>query len=361
MDFKQVLKEQIENVAPTEKISEIEKSANELSQGMSDYFSFDNIVNSTLKGESFMNSPDFVSDLKGLLYYEIKCSMILGIEILLICIVTGLLSELSSSLERNSVAKVSSMVCAFVIAGLTLNGFNTAYILCMDSVSSMVSTMEILAPVLLGILIATGSISSGTVMSPMIIGAVTGTGIILKKIILPLLFGSSILTILNCLTEKNYVKKLSKLMRNAAVIATGLIVTVLSGIISVQGLITEASDGLLINTAKYSLSTFIPIVGGFTSDTAELFIKCMSSIKSLTGVFGIVMLLLMILIPLIKIMLIALIYKLTAAAAETISGASVSDGLNDAGSCLTAMGSVLFFTALLFIIFISIIVGIKGG
>ena len=161
---------------------------------------------------------------------------------------------------------------------------------------------------------------------------------------------------MNCLTEKDYVNKLSKLLRNAAVAVTGLLMAILSGIVSVQGLITDASDGLLINTAKYSLSTFIPIVGGFTADTAELFIKCMNTIKSIVGVFGMIVIILVIIVPLIKVLVISLIYKITAAVAEPICDSKISDGINDMGSCLISLGAIMFFAALLFIIFISAIV-----
>ena len=282
-------------------------------------------------------------------------------EILIICIIIGLLKNLSSSFGKKSISDISLLVCTMIIIGISINSFRLAYDLCIDSVTTMVSTMEILTPILLGILISTGSIASGTIMSPVVIGAVSGTGIIIKRIILPAMFAATILVLVNCLTEKDYVNKLSKLLRNAAVAVTGLILAVLSGIISVQGLITDASDGLLINTAKYSLSTFIPIVGGFTADTAELFIRCMSTIKSIVGVFGIITLVLVILVPLIKLLIIALIYKITAAATEPICAGKISDGLNDMGSCIVSLSAVMFFTALLFIIFISIIVSMGGG
>ena len=103
--------------------------------------------------------------------------------------------------------------------------------------------------------------------------------VLIKTIILPALFASTMLSLINCLTEKNYVNQLSRLIRNAALIVTGLILAILSGIFSVQGLLTDTSDGLLINAARYSLSTFIPIVGGFTADTVELFLRCMRSVS----------------------------------------------------------------------------------
>lgn len=361
MNYKEIIEKQLNNVIDWEEFEKISRQTKEISGGLSDQFSLENILEATLNGESFFNNQEAIQGLKELFLYEIKSSLVLCIEILIICIVIGLLKNIGSSFGNTSLADISMLVCTMVIIGISINSFRITYNLALDSLSTMVSTMEIISPVLLGILIATGSITSGTILSPVILGSVTGFGIILKKIILPALFTATILGLINCLTEKDYVNKLSKLIRNAAVIATGLILAILSGIISVQGLITETSDGLLINTAKYSLSTFIPIVGGFTSDTVELFIKCMGSIKSVVGVFGILTLIMLILVPLLKIIIVAVIYKLTAAVTEPISERKISDGLNEMGSCLISVASVIFFAALLFIIFITTIVKIGGA
>lgn len=361
MDYEQILEEQMNNVVEPGQTDSISEEAARLTEGMTDGFTLDKILETTLNGESIFSSQQLIDSFKSLVIYEIRAALVLGIEILIICIITGLLKNLSSSFGKKSVSDISMMVCTMIIIGISVNSFRLTYNLAIDSVTTMVNTMEILTPILLGILISTGSITSGTIMSPVMIGTITGTGIILKRIILPAMFAATILALINCLTEKDYVNKLSKLLRNAAVAVTGLLLAILSGIISVQGLITDASDGLLINTAKYSLSTFIPIVGGFTADTAELFIKCMSTIKSIVGVFGIVTLTLVILVPLIKLLVIALIYKITAAAAEPICDSNISDSLNDMGSCIVSLGAIMFFTALLFIIFISVILGMGGG
>ena len=361
MDYEKILEEQMNNVIDPEQAGIISEKAGEISGSIAEEFTMEKILEATLSGESIFKSQQLIDGLKSLVLYEIRAALVLGVEILIICIIIGLVRNLSSSFGKKSMSDITLMVCTMIIIGISVNSFRLAYELAVDSVTTMVSTMEILTPILLGILISTGSIASGTVMSPVVIGAVTGTGIILKRLILPAMFAATILTLVNGLTEKDYVNKLSKLLRNAALAVTGLIIAILSGIISVQGLITDASDGLLINTAKYSLSTFIPIVGGFTADTAELFVRCMGTIKSIVGIFGIIALILVILTPQIKLLAIALIYKLTAAAAEPICESKISDGLNDMGSCIISLGAVLFFAALLFIIFISVIIGMGGG
>ena len=364
MDYDKIVKEQFDNVLTDEQIAAINglsRDISDVSGGLSDQFSLENIIDATLNGESIFQNTDIINNLKELLSFEVRTAMATGVEILTICIFLGILNNLSVSLGKKSVTSISQLVCTMIIIGISIKSFDIAYELCLSSVTTLVNTMEIITPILIGILISTGRIATGTIFSPVIIGSVTGTGILLKKIILPAMFGASLLTMINCLTEKNYVNKLSKFIRNTAVAVTGLILAVMSGIISVQGLITETSDGLLINAAKYSMSTFIPIVGGFTSDTAELFIKCMSSIKSIVGVFGIMTLIMIIIVPIIKIIFAALVYKIVSAATEPIIENKISDGLNDMGNCLISMASIMFFSSLLFIVFLSIIVNTGNG
>lgn len=361
MDYEKILEEQMNNIIDSDQAAKLSEKADEITGGLSESFTIDKILDATLNGESIFNSSELIDGIKSLVLYEIRTALVLGIEILFICIVIGLLKNLASSFGKKSMSDISLLICTMIIIGICVNSFRLAYNLCIDSLTTMVSTMEIITPILLGILISTGRIASGTIMSPVVIGSVTGTGIILKRVILPAMFAATILALINCLTEKDYVNKLSKLLRNSAVAVTGLLMAILSGVISVQGLITDASDGLLINTAKYSLSTFIPIVGGFTADTCELFVKCMSTIKSIVGVFGMITIVIVILMPLIKILVIALIYKITAAAAEPICDSKISDGINDMGSCMISLGAIMFFAALLFIIFVSAIVGMGGG
>ena len=361
MDYQEILRKQMEETLDAQQFDALSEQVRAYSAGLSDDFTLEKILTSALEGESLFDAPVLIENLKTLFLYEVKGALLLAVQILTVCIAVGLLQSLASSFGKKSLAGIGQLICTMVIIGISINSFRLIYELSLDTVTTMVNTMTLVAPILFGILIATGSIASGTILNPMMLGAVTGFGLIIKTIILPALFAATILGLINCLTEKNYVNKLSKLIRNAAVIVTGMILALLSGIFSVQGLLSDTSDGLLINAARYSISTFIPIVGGFTSDTVELFLRCMRSIKGVVGIFGILTLILLTLVPLLKMLAAAVIYKLTAAAAEPITDSKIADGLNDMGSCMISIASIVFFTSLLFIIFISIVVGIGGG
>ena len=250
------------------------------------------------------------------------------------------------------------MTCSIVIIGLAMANFNTIYQLTIDSMKTIAYTMDILLPILIAILISMGQVASGTIMSPLLLTAVTIFQTIIKNIVLPAVFISTVLSLINCLTEKDYVNQLSKFIRQLALFVTGIIMTLMSGIIAIQGLIAKTSDSLLIGTAKYSIDEFIPIVGGFTADTIELFIKCMGSIKNVVGLFGIILIVILILTPIIKILAISVIYKVTALLIEPIASKKLSNGIGDIGTSLVTMGAILFFASLLFIIFITSIINL---
>ena len=100
-------------------------------------------------------------------------------------------------------------------------------------------------------------------------GAVTGFSALMEHIVLPLVFLSAVFTMINSITEKDYVKKLAGFLRKGTIFLTGLAVTVFTGIAAIQGMVTKAADGILINTTKFSLDNFVPIVGGFAADSAN--------------------------------------------------------------------------------------------
>lgn len=107
-----------------------------------------------------------------------------------------------------------------------------------------------------------GGISSGSIGSA-VAGAVTGFSCLDGAYRTALVFLSAVFTMDNSITEKDYVKKLAGFLRKGTIFLTGLAVTVFTGIAAIQGMVTKAADGILINTTKFSLDNFVPIVGGF--------------------------------------------------------------------------------------------------
>ena len=319
------------------------------------------IIKSLLKGEPVFNINDIVDSVTHLLFQELQSSIILGVQLVIICIIIGLLKNLSNSFSNDAVSSLGVVVCSCCVMALCLKSFMDIYQVCSQSIDTMTVTMQALLPVLVPLLITMGGFASGGVLNPLIMAAITAFNTILQKLIMPAVYLSCIFILVNSLSDRDYVKKLALFMRGFAVSVMGLSVTLFSGLTVIQGLVTRSADGMLAQTAKYSVDNFVPIVGSFAADSIDLIISCTAIIKNGVGIFGLLIIITLLVFPLVKILAVAVIYKITAIIIEPIGNKTISDCLNEVGNSVITLAVILFLGAMMFLIFLSVIIGIGGG
>ena len=359
MDYETVIREQFDSMDLSGLSSLMKESIK--SGGLFENMTAEDIAYSMLNGEPLFDSGKIIENLRDLLLMEIRSSVFLGCEIIVICIIIGLMTSFSDSFGSKAVSSVGSMICSFVIIALCIGNFYQTYSYCSDSMDTMADTMQLLLPVMVPLLISMGGISSGGILDPVIISAVTGFSFFMQHVVLPMVFLSAVFVMINIITETDYVKKLSSFIRKAAIFTTGLLITIFSGITAIQGVVTKSADGILMNTAKFSIDNFVPIVGGFAADSLDMVISCVGLIKNAVGVAGIIMIVSLLALPVIKLMSICIVYKITAIVAEPIASSSISDSLNELGNSAMTMTVILGLGALMFLVFITILIGMGGG
>jgi len=359
MEFENIINEQLD----TMDLSQLEELLDEAPEQMTiaDEISVNSIINDLLNGQPIFDSENLMDNIKELFFIEVRSSLILGCEILAVCIIIGLLNNFSNSFGSKTVSSLGTMICGFVIIALCIGSFYQTYNSCSSTMDVMSTTMTILLPIMIPLLISMGGISSGSIMDPVILASVTGFNFIMQHIVLPLIFLSAVFILINSITDKDYVKKLALFMRKGALFITGLTITIFSGITAVQGIMTKSADSLLMKTAKFSIDNFVPIIGGFAADSLDMVINCIGVIKSAVGLIGIVIIISMLAMPVIKIMAVAVIYKITAIAAEPVANKNISDSLNEIGTSAVTMTVVLAAGALMFLIFITAIMFMGGN
>ncbi len=323
--------------------------------------SLGDLIQKLLSGESLLDPAQIWSAFKELLLGEVQSASLLGIQILTLCILVGMLENLTNAFGEKAVSRVGSMICSYAVVGLCLVHFSQAYSICGDSVDSVSSAMQILLPVLLPLIIAVGGPASGGALHPLILTSVTLFSTLIQKLILPCMFFSCVFLLTNSLTEKDYVKKLALFLRSAGIFLTGLAVTLFSGITALQGMVSKNADGMLAQTARYSIDNFVPIVGGFAADSLDLVLSCVGIIKNGVGIIGLLLIVALLLVPILKLLAIAAIYKLTAVLTEPIGSKVISDCMNELGNTIVFLAAVLFLTGILFLIFMTILISIGSG
>ena len=85
--------------------------------------------------------------------------------------------------------------------------------------------------------------------------------------------------------------RVTRLMRKAANWGAGLATTLFTALLTLQGSVTEAADGVAVRAAKYAVDSAAPVIGSGVSDAWESYVAGLMAAKGAVGVSGIATLL----------------------------------------------------------------------
>jgi len=107
---------------------------------------------------------------------------------------------------------------------------------------------------------------------------------IIKNILIPLIVLSTIISIVDNISDKIQISRLSSFLKNITQWTLGLILTIFVAIVSLQGSLGAVVDGVTSKTAKFAIGAFIPVAGKYLADAADAVIGCTLLIKNAVGV-----------------------------------------------------------------------------
>ena len=311
-----------------------------------------------IKGNPLVNIESLILDLGKLLIKEVLLNFKVMGQIIVLAVFCAILQNLHGAFEGTSVSKLAYSAAYILIAIISINSFNTAMNLGFQVIDTMVSFTQALFPTMIAMLAAVGGITSSTVFQPIIFGSISLIITAIKYFVIPLVYFSAVLSLLNNLTEGIKVERLAALLRQTAVGVLGVMLTIFLGVISVQGVASSSLDGMTIKTAKFAMDKFVPIVGKFLNDAFDTVVSSSMLIKNGIGVVGLIVLIMISIFPLIKILSIILIYKITSALIEPILDNQIVKCLNEMSNSLLILFSAVISVGALFFVFIAVIMGI---
>jgi stage III sporulation protein AE len=356
-DTDKIIKDQMDALD----IDEIQSFADQVSkeaEGAMPALDIKEMVLGLFKGNPIVNVESLILGLGKMLIKEVVLNFNVMGQILVLAVFCAILQNLHGAFEGTSVGKLAYSACYILIVIIAIKSFHTAMNLGSQAIDTMVSYTQALFPTMIALLVAVGGITSSTVFQPIIFGSISLIITAIKFFVIPLVYFSAVLSLLNNLTEGIKVERLASLLRQIAVGILGVMLTVFLGVISVQGVASSSLDGMTIKTAKFAMDKFVPIVGKFLNDAFDTVVSCSMLIKNGIGIAGLVVLLMICLFPLIKILSIIAIYKITSALIEPILDNQIVKCLNDMSNSLLIIFSAVISVGVLFFVFITVIMGV---
>ena len=320
-----------------------------------------NIIKSSFGKGNMFNTKEFLKGISRFVASELMMSMSLLGKIIILSVFCAVFQNLHSGFQNESVGKIAYSICYMMIIILAMQSFSIISKTCIDTINLIVTSMQSLLPVLITLLLSIGGITSSSLLQPIVFTSLTVIVTFIKNIVIPMVIFSSILSIISNISDKIRVSKLADLIRTIAIASLGIILTVFTGVITIQGVATSSIDGVMAKTAKFTVDNFIPIIGDFLSEALDTVIGCTMLLKNGVSIVGLIMLVFITILPIIKILIIFLSYKLGAALIQPIIDNGLVQSLNDISNTIFVLLCCMASVGVLFFIAITIIMGVGNA
>lgn len=282
-------------------------------------------------------------------------------SILVIIIIHSVLKSLSDGLENKSITQIAYYVQYILIVTLIMTNFVQILDIVKESIQSLVGFMNSLIPILITLMLTTGSIVSANLLQPIILFLITFIGNFIIGIIIPFVLISTSLGIVSKISDRIQVDKLSKFFKTSVVWILGVVLTLFVGIVSVEGTLSSTVDGVTAKTAKAAVSSFIPVVGKILGDAVDTVIGCSSILKNATGIVGIIILIGIAILPVIKLTILMAIYYLGAALCQPIADSKIISLLEQMGDTFKTLLAIMCSISVMFIIGTTLVINISNS
>jgi stage III sporulation protein AE len=351
-----LIDEQLE-AKDTKSITEsVKKYYSKESEQLFPEFNPDSIISSAVKGDFDLSITGIINRVVRYLLGEVFMNTDILIKIIILAIICAILKNLQNSFLSESVGELAFFVCYIVIVSILMISFSTAMSMCVSIIDSMVSFMHSIIPLLISLLVSTGNLSSAGVFQPILIMLVEFGATIIKNFFIPLIFLITVLNIVNNISDKVQLTKLSGFIKQICTWGIGLILTVFIAVVSVQGTMGAVVDGVTSKTAKFALGTFIPVVGKYLADAADTVVGCTLVIKNASGLVAMIGIIIICLAPLLKILALVILYRLASAVVEPISDKKITNCMSDMASSLTFLLGITAAVSVMFLIAITVVI-----
>ena len=353
-DNEETIKEQQEEFGITDFI----KSAQQYTGDFFEEIDINTILDSALKGE--VDNTSLGKRIFNLLGKEVVNGVRSILIILVIVMIHSILKSVSESLENDTISKLIYYVQYILIVTIVMMNFSDIVQVVKDTCNNLIGFMNILIPLLISLMIYTGSITTSGVLEPIILFLINFIGNMIQTLIIPIVLVFTSLIAISKISDNVQIDKLSKFLKSGVVWFFGIVLTIFVAVISLEGTLSSSVDGITAKTTKAVVSSVIPVVGKILGDAVDTVLGCGIILKNAVGVIGIMIVVGICIMPILKLGIFTMAYKLMAAICEPIADKNITSLLDQIGDVYKIFLAILCSISVMLIVGTALVVKISN-
>lgn len=304
------------------------------------------MIDDILSGK-FSGNPKGVFDMiLSILGVSIQGLIPMLVMLLAIAVVFSIMNGLSAGFVNKSITEIIYFVCYATISVVLITGIAKLIKSTVDSIDTMSKLMSAVFPILITLVTALGGVASSGVYQPLMAILAVGVSGIIKGFVLPCFITTMSLSVVGNISQNVKLDKLTSFFKTTGSVVLGLVFSVFMAFVTVQGITGAVADSISVKSAKFAISSYVPILGGYLSEGFDLVLASVVLVKNAVGMCAVILMLAVVLAPVINITVFLLGLRLVAGVIEPIGDKRMSDIIYTISNNLT-----LLITSLLGIIF----------
>ena len=280
------------------------------------------------------------------------------ITILTVSMLKSMLSGMTSPFLKTGTNEIVHIVCYGVIVVVLASSVVSIVSTTLSTIKNISAFAEGVFPVLLTLLASLGATTGVATYQPMM--AVLGGGVIsiISKVILPAFIACVVFSMVGNLSKNVKLTKMSKMFKSVSSWLIGIVFGLYGTFLTAGGISGGVMDRVGYNAAKFALSSYVPILGGYLSDGFDLISASLLIVKNAFGYTAVIVLGAVVVFPLLRIVAFIFSVRLCSAIAEPMGDERVSNMLSSVADNCGLLISALAGVSFMFFILIMLIVGV---
>jgi len=317
--------------------------------------SFLDKITSIITGKFADNSKSIWEALLSLVFDNLLKFLPIISLVIAIAIFGGMLQGLRPNTNGKSISNLIHFVTYGMTIVILLTMTTHMVKLASGTILNIKGQMDAIFPILLTLMTAIGGTVSVSVYQPamaLLSGAILN---IFTYILLPIFIFSTVFSVVSNLSTNLKLNKFTSFWNSTYKWLTGLIFTIFSAFLSIQGITAGSVDGISIRTAKYAIKSYVPILGSYISDGFGLILASSNLIKNAVGAGGLLLLIATVVSPLLELILFMLSLKLIAGIIEPLGNSQIANFTSSLAKSMTLLISLLIGVVFIYFILLGLI------
>lgn len=281
---------------------------------------------------------------------KVTAPLRLFVSVLIVIIFASLADGMGKTVKSKEMSGVLQIVCTLAVVGVIYKPVCESIEIVTDTLTEGSEFMISFIPVFSSITAAGGHVTSAAGYSAAVYGFSNLSISAAKDFFMPLLSMCICTAIVNCCCDGINLSGIINSVKKIVTWGLGFIMTIFTGLLSIQSIVGASADSVAAKTAKYVISNSIPLVGSAASDAYSTVKGSIILLKNGVGSIGIIALAVMLLPSLLHMLMYKLSFFFLGSVSEIFGTKKLTILFNDINAVLSAAFGILICFMLMFII-----------